>query len=494
MAVFDRDRLDAFGAENDDAVAVAVDCLEAGIERADPERATQEAVRVDDDGLVVGDERLPLGGVERVLVLGAGKGSDRVAAALVDALAEGSNDRGSGVDDGVVIVDEPADGVEPDPVDVVVGDHPLPSERGLAASRRVRERAAAAGESTLVLVVVTGGASALLADPVEGVPLDALRDVTGSLLDAGASIEEVNAVRKHVSRVKGGRLAASAAPARVVTVAVSDVVGDDPSVIGSGPTAPDDSTYADALAVLDRYDVNAVAVRDHLESGVRGDVAETPGADASCFERTSVHVVASASTAVAGAVDHAREEGFEPHVLSETVTGEARYVGREHAQVATAVSATGGPVEPPAVLISAGETIVSVTGSGTGGPNQEFVLARALELASAGDDSDAADLVDDDGHCDDSEGDCDDSDGDPGIVVAAVDTDGRDGSTDAAGAVLTGSALATPCDRERAREALADNDTYRFLDARDALLVSGSTGVNVNDLRVLVVPAGGRSD
>jgi hydroxypyruvate reductase len=373
-------------------------------------------------------------------------------------------------------------------VSVRVGDHPVPSERGVEATREVRELVAAADDRTLVLAAMTGGASALLAAPVESVGLEALRAVTSDLLDAGAAIDEVNAVRKHVSTVKGGRLAVAAAPARMLTVAVSDVVGDDLAVIGSGPTAPDASTFADALAVLDRYDVDAPAVRSHLEAGAAGGgwggVAETPGPDHEAFRGTdwgfdgaAYHVVASARTAVAGAVDAAASRGFEPTVLSTTVTGEASECGRFHAAVGREAAVAGDPVEAPAVLVSAGETTVTVSGDGDGGPNGEFVLGAALDLADGPRLPDGVD-----------------------VAVAAVDTDGRDGSTDDAGAVLAGDALADAELRDGARRALARNDATGFFERfergasddqdggrRGGRLRAGATGTNVNDLRVVVV-------
>jgi len=485
-----------------DAEAVAVSCLAAGVERADPVRATRDALSVSGSELVLDGERIDLAGFDRVVVVGGGKGSDRVASAVVDAL-DGRVDGGEdvvdgGVDDGVIVVDERStdaddaagEPIDTGPVEVRVGDHPIPSERGVESAVAARDVVADADASTLVLAVVTGGASALLPAPVDDVRLSALRDVTRDLLEAGAGIDEVNAVRKHVSALKGGRLAALAAPARVATIAVSDVVGDDPAVIGSGPTVPDESTYADALDGLSRYDIDAPAVRAHLERGARGDVPETPGPDDDVFDRTSYHVVASARTAVAGAVDAARDHGFEPCVLSTTVTGEARDAGRNHATVGRSVAGTGEPVAPPAVLVSAGETTVTVRGAGTGGPNQEFVLGGALEFADGfEDDCDGCDGGDHDGGDDGDDA----VDADHGVdvdgAIAAVDTDGRDGSTDAAGAVLAADALAGGDDDtvDAAREALAANDAYGFLVDRDALLFSGATGTNVNDLHVLVV-------
>jgi hydroxypyruvate reductase len=473
--------------ESGGVVEAAVGCLSAGVERADPARATREAVAVveDDAGgsvLVVGDDRYSLSGVERVVVLGGGKGSDRVAATLVDELA-------GRVTDGVVVVDEPTPDVDCGPVTVRVGDHPVPSERGVAGAQAVRALAASADASTLVLAVVTGGASALLPAPVDAVGLDALRSVTRALLDGGATIDEVNAVRKHVSALKGGRLAVAAAPARVVTVAISDVVGDDPSVIGSGPTVGDASTFAEALDVVDRYDLDAPAVRAHLEAGARGAVAESPAPESAVFDRTGYHVVASARTAVAGVLDEATERGFASTVLSTTVTGEARECGAFHAAVARDVADVDveegppgggeawGVVDPPAVLVSAGETTVAVSGDGTGGPNQEFVLGAAVAFASGPAVPANA-----------------------SVAVAAVDTDGRDGGSDVAGAVLSSDALDDASVEGRpaltaARDALARNDATGFLERYAAasdgvcggLLRSGATGTNVNDLRVVVV-------
>jgi len=456
------------GAGGEDAVAAAVACLAAGVERADPARATREAVELNDEEgvLRVGGESLALDGVSRVVVLGGGKGSDRVAAALVDAL-DGR------VDDGAVVVDEPATTADTGPVTVREGDHPVPAERGVDAAGAVRGLAEGADASTLVLAVVTGGASALLPAPVDDVGLEGVRSVTRDLLDAGASIGEVNAVRKHVSTLKGGRLAAAAAPARVATIAVSDVVGDDPGVVGSGPTVPDASTFADAVAVLDRHGVDAPAVRAHLSRGVDGAVPETPGSDDPAFDGTSYHVVASARTAVEGAVAAARDRGLDPCVLSTTVTGEASEAGRLHAAVVREAATAGDPVEPPAAIVSAGETTVTVTGDGDGGPNQEFALGAAVELA----DGPAAWR----------------DDGAVAAAVAAVDTDGRDGSTDAAGGVLAGDALLDGEGSDAgegvaaAREALDRKGAYGFLGARSALLSSGATGTNVNDLRVAVV-------
>jgi hydroxypyruvate reductase len=420
-------------------------CLEAGIDAALPERAVGRELSLDGDVLAVGGTTYDLAAFDRVLVLGAGKATGRLARALEALL-------GDRITGGCVVLDAPAD-PSLDHIETAVGEHPAPGAGSVAGARRVLELAREADERTLVLAAFTGGGSALLAAPADGLALADLRDVTERLLDAGAAIDEVNGVRKHCSAVKGGRLAAACAPATVVSLLVSDVVGDDPAVIASGPTVPDPTTYADALDTLDRYGIEASAVRAHLRGGRDGERGETPTAGDSAFGRGSVHVLASGRTALDAAGEVARERGYTPCLLAAGVEGEAREAGRFHAAVAREVLDSGGPVDPPAVLLSGGECTVTVRGDGVGGPNGEFALGAALHLPD-------------------------------GVVVGAVDTDGRDGSTDAAGALVDSG---TVSDGRGAREALAANDSHGYLDGVGALLRSGRTGTNVNDLRVVVV-------
>lgn len=424
---------------------LALDCIEAGIEAADPRTAVSAAIEVDEAGLTIDGVRYERDRFDEVVVVGAGKASGRMAVALEALL-------GDWLAGGVVVVPDP---VETQRIDAVVGGHPLPDQGSVAGARRVRELAESATERTLVLAAVTGGGSALLAEPAEGIGLDDLREATESLLAAGADIDEINAVRKHSSAVKGGGLVRAAAPATVVGLLVSDVVGDDPAVIASGPTAPDASTYADARAVLDRYGVDTPnPIRRRIEAGDRGDAPETPGPGAPAFDRVRNVVVANAWTALSAAESVATGRGLEPRVLSSRIRGEASEAGSVHAAIAEEVVATGNPVDPPSVLLSGGETTVSVEGSGAGGPNLEFALGAVLALPE-------------------------------GAVLACVDTDGEDGSTDAAGAIVD---AGTVTDRSAARHALDRNDAHGYLDDRDALVVTGPTGTNVNDLRVLVVP------
>ncbi len=424
---------------------MALDCVAAGIEAADPAVVVPERVSLDGDELTVAGETYDLGGYDRVLVVGGGNAAATVASALEGVLG----DRLAG---GVVITDNP---VEADAVSVLPGDHPVPSERGVDSTRELLSVAEGATEDDLVLAVITGGGSALLPAPAGDLSLADLQGTTEALLASGATIHEINAVRKHCSDVKGGQLAAALAPATVAGVVLSDVVGNDLDVIASGPITPDGSTFGDALNVVERYDVDLPdAVADRLRRGDRGEIGETPGEGDPAFERVTTHVIADGNTALESAAAVASERGYEPLVLSSRVRGEAREAAKTAAAIAEECAATGTPVEPPAVLLSGGETTVTITGDGTGGPNQEFALSAAVELSE------------------------------PGVTVASVDTDGIDGGSDAAGGIV-GADAEVP--RVEARDALADNDAGGFLESQDGVILTGPTNTNVNDLRVLIV-------
>ncbi|ELY97728.1 glycerate kinase type-2 family protein [Natrialba aegyptia] len=430
-----------------DRRTAAVDCLTAGIDAAHPRRVVEETVTLDDRGrtLVVDDTRIDLAAIDDVLVAGGGNAAGHVAAALESIL-------GDELDGGAVVTDDP---VAVDRVSIREGTHPLPSSENVDGTRDVLAVADAAGADDLVLAVVTGGASALLAAPAADVALSDLREVTEALLERGADIESINAVRKHCSAVKGGRLAGRAGPARVVGLVLSDVIGDPLGVIASGPTAPDQTTYADAIAVLEEYDVTPPSsVEAHLERGCDGD-GETPDADDPRVRTVDNHVLANADTAIEGAAREAAASGYDPVVLSTRVRGEARAAATTHVAVAEEIAATGRPVEPPAAVLSGGETTVTVRGDGDGGPNLEFSLQGALEL-----------------------------DPDAPIVLGSVDTDGFDGGTDVAGAVVDGE---TVTDRGAATAVLRENDAGGFFAGRGELVRTGATGTNVNDLRILVV-------
>ncbi|AKH97159.1 glycerate kinase type-2 family protein [Halanaeroarchaeum sulfurireducens] len=428
----------------DPAREVALSCLEAGIDAARPDRVVADAVDLSDDRLRVGDATYDLDPFSRIVVLGGGKAAAHVAAAVERVLGER-------LDDGVVVTDDP---VSLETATVLPGDHPVPSQRGVESTRRLVETAHSLDEATLVIGVITGGGSSLLAAPAEGISLSDLQETTEALLRSGATIHEINAIRKHCSAVKGGQLAEAVAPATVVSLVISDVVGNDLDVIASGPLVPDGSTFQDAIAVLDDHDVTVPeSVRDHLDAGAAGRIPETPAATDPTFDRVHSHVIADGFTAAAAAAEAAVDAGYEPSILSSLIEGEARDVGEFHAAIVDEVAATGNPVEPPAVVLSGGETTVTVTGDGRGGPNQEFALSAALATDAA-------------------------------AAIAAVDTDGVDGNSAAAGAILASDDIDDP---DRARAVLDDHDVTPYLDELDALVATGPTGTNVNDLRAVVV-------
>jgi hydroxypyruvate reductase len=427
----DRDRLAATRAHG-----LALDCLTAGIEAARPERAVERHCSLGGDVLRIREAEYDLSEYESVRVLGGGKAADDLAAAFEALL-------GDRIDGGVVVTNEAT--AAPERVTVREGEHPTPGAGSLSGANAVLDAARDADERTLVIAAIAGGGSALLCAPVAGLSIEDVRAVTDGLLNAGASIDEINVVRRACSEIKGGGLAAAAAPATVVGVLVSDVVGDTLSVIASGPTVPTGTDPAGALDVLDRYDLDAPAIEGYLRTA-------DPRAPADVDVEN--HVVVSGRDAVEAAEATAAERGYSTCILSTRIEGEARTAGRIHAAIGTEAAEHGDPVEPPAVVLSGGETTVRVTGGGTGGPNQEFALAAAGGLPES-------------------------------AVLGAIDTDGEDGSTDAAGALVDAETIEDP---EAARRALSDNDSYGFLEPRGGLLHTGATGTNVNDLRVLVLP------
>ena len=437
---------------------LALDCLAAGIEAADPARLTRAAVSLADGTLTVGDASYDLTDYDEVRVLGGGKAAAVVAVELEAIL-------GDTLDGGLIITDSPAvSPVSTQRVEVLAGDHPIPSERGVAHTRLLLDAAETADEATLILGVITGGGSALMAAPAGELSLADLRATTDALLASGATIDEINAVRKHCSAIKGGRLAAATQPAAVCSLVISDVVGNDRATIASGPLVGDPTTYADARGVLDRYDCDVpAAVIDYLGRGAAGEIDETPTPGDPVFGSVTTTIIGDGLTAVEAAADRASEAGFDPLVLSSQIRGEAREAAKTQVAVAEEIQASSQPIAPPAVVVSGGETTVTVDGDGTGGPNQEFALSAAVELAAAADSNAGGAATD--------------------TVVAAVDTDGIDGPTDAAGGIVDSETIAPGI----GRNALAANDATAALDAANARIETGPTGTNVNDLRVVVV-------
>jgi len=383
----------------------------------------------------------------RTLVIGAGKG----AAAMARAVEQHWKGDISGL-----VVTRYEHGVDCQHIEVVEAAHPVPDEAGRAAAGRMLEMVKGLTENDLVLCLITGGGSALLSLPAPGISLEQKQALNKALLRSGATISEMNCVRKHLSAIKGGRLALACAPARVVTLLISDVPGDDPGVIASGPTLPDPTTCDDALAVLKKYRIEVPPnVRKHLETGE----GETPKPGDPRFARNEHHVIAIAQDALEAAADYAEQAGIKPYILSDGIEGESRDVALVHAAMAKQVASRGQPFQKPCVIISGGETTVTVRGSGRGGRNAEFLLSLAVAL---------------EGH--------------PDIHAVACDTDGIDGSEDNAGALYSPDSLARGAEKDlRAKTLLENNDGYGFFSALDDLVVSGPTRTNVNDFRAVLI-------
>jgi glycerate 2-kinase len=436
----------------------------AALRAADPERAVGSALERSGGSLRAGSAVYDLGAYDRVIVVGAGKATARMARAAEAALGD--------LLSGGVIVVKYGHTVPLGRVEQVEASHPLPDEAGVRGTSRIMDLLRDADHRTLVLCLLSGGGSALLVAPAEGIRLADKQQVTDLLLRAGATINELNAVRKHLSQVKGGRLARLAAPATIAALALSDVIGDRLDVIASGPTVADPSTYGEALAVLDRYGLREqvpAAARGLLERGASGLVAETPKDGDDCFRNARTDVVGSLALALEEARNEAERLGYEAGVLTSALEGEARAAARFLAAQAREARATVGA--KPRCLISGGETTVRVTGHGRGGRNQELALAFALEI-----------------------------EGLEGVTLLSAGTDGTDGPTDAAGAIVDGDTA------RRARQARIDpawhldyNDSYTFFVRLDAAtggtshLRTGPTGTNVMDVQIMLISGNDRS-
>ncbi len=419
----------------------ALQIFRAALDAADPQHAVLRHVQSDGRVLIVGKQRYSLTDIDRVFVVGAGKASAGMASAVERLL-------GRRITDGLVNV--------PDGVTARVrrtklhtARHPLPDERGIAGAHKIAELAHQAGVRDLVIALISGGASALLPAPVPGLSLEQKQSITKALMNGGATIHELNAVRKHLSTIKGGQLAALAYPARVISLIFSDVIGDDLDVIGSGPTVGDRTTCVQARAILDKY---GVEVAPEL-------LQETPKPNDDRLKRTQNLIIGSNRLAIDAAAVRARELGYKPLVLSTMIEGETREIANMHAAIVKEILANNRPAKRPVCILSGGETTCTVRGSGSGGRNQEFVLAAAIALQGAKD-----------------------------IEIFSGGTDGLDGPTDAAGATADGDTVARAAALGMdARAFLNDNDSYHFFAPINGLVKTGPTGTNVMDVRAILI-------
>jgi hydroxypyruvate reductase len=428
--------------------------FEASLAAADPILLVRRSLQLDGAILQAGKRLYDLARYSNLYVVGAGKAAAKMARA-VEALL------GERIAGGIVIVKH-GHSIPLKKLKIVEAGHPIPDPAGIRATEAIIRLLRRTQKNDLILCLVSGGASALLSCPVVGLSLQDKQRTTQALLNCGARIQEVNAIRKHISGIKGGRLAELAYPSTVLSLILSDVIDDSMDNIGSGPTAPDSSTFADCLSIIDRYglgDMIPLAVTTFLKKGAAGEIADTPKADNPIFQQVQNLLIGNNQLALVAAKEKAQALGYNTLILSSSVEGEATRVAIDHVVSARDVLSSSSPVRPPACIISGGETTVTIRGAGLGGRNQEFALAAALEI-----------------------------DGLNGIVVLSGGTDGTDGPTDAAGGIVDGTTVQRARDQGlNARSYLERNDSYPLLKAVGDLLITGPTLTNVMDLRLILI-------
>lgn len=433
-----------------DAVAI----FQAGVKSVDPVKAVRSHLKIQDSKLLVGIKPYDLDQFEHIYVIGAGKASATIAQAIEKIF-------GDQVKTGIINV-KYGHSLPLKTIKINQAGHPVPDEAGLKGTQQIIQLLKQTREKDLVLFLISGGGSALLPYPAEGLTLEDKQKTTKCLLECAATIHEINAVRKHISQVKGGRLARLAYPSTLISLILSDVIGDNLDIIASGPTVPDRSTFSDCLKILEKHHIREdipSPVLALLENGARGEIEETPKRDDPAFRKTQNIIIGSNRLAVEAAKQKAEKSGYNSLILSTFIEGETKEIAKAHTAIAKEILKTEDPIPKPACVISGGETTVSVKGQGLGGRNQEFALAAAIEI-----------------------------DGLEGVVILSGGTDGTDGPTDAAGAIADGMTI------QRAKDAgldaehhLRENDSYHFFQALDDLLITGPTLTNVMDLRLVMV-------
>lgn len=433
----------------------ALTILGSALDAVDPKEAIYNKVKAKGSKLHVDGKTYDLARFRLVYLVGGGKAGGPMAEAVESLLG----DRLTG---GVVnILQGTEDKYHVNHVKLVGASHPVPDEAGVRGVEEMLSTVTGLTSNDLVIVIISGGGSALMPSPAEGITLDDLQTITGRLLKRGATINDLNAVRKHLDSFKGGQLAKRCQPAEVLSLILSDVVGDPLDTIASGPTAPDSTTWADAESVLKKYDSWESApepIRRRIEKGLVGEIPDTPKANDPAFSKTRNIVVANNSYAAEAASNMATELGYNSMILSTMVEGEARQVGSVYAGVAREVASRGRPIRVPAVIIIGGETTVDVKGSGKGGRNQEVALGAAKKIAGLP------------------------------CLVASLATDGLDGPTDSAGAIVDGSTVGKIAKLNLSiDDTLKNNDAYHLFEKIGDILITGPTGTNVNDLALILV-------
>ena len=439
-----------------DARRIALDCILSALNAVNPKQAVFNTVKRRENLLVIGRYKFDLTEYRNIYVLGGGKASGLMAEAIEEIL-------GDKITSGIINVLKGTEKmVKTKKIKINGATHPIPGEEGVNSTKAMLEIARKAGKDDLIIALISGGGSALMPCPADPVTLEDKKTVTNLLLKCGATINEINVVRKHLSEFKGGQLAKTAYPATLVNLIISDVVGDPLDIIASGPTVPDSSTFQDAYNVLKKYNLlNKIPenIKKRIQLGLSGKIEETPKPGDKIFRNVHNILIASNRTACVAAVKKARELGINSMLLSTYIEGEARHVGAVLAGLAKEIHNYDTPIKKPAVIVCGGETTVTVVGNGKGGRNQELALGSALKISGLN-----------------------------GIVIASVGTDGKDGTSDAAGAIVDGQTL------KRAQKLgldatkyLANNNSYMFFKKLGDAIFTGTTGTNVNDLIIIVV-------
>lgn len=430
------------------------DIFYCGLKAVEPGAAIKRYCHLADDHLYIGNRVYDLLQFNNLFVIGAGKATAPMASALENIL-------GKRITKGVISV-KYNHVTELSNVRQIEAGHPIPDENGIKGTNTILGMAKDAGEDDLILCLISGGGSALLPGPARGLTLQNKQDTMHVLLSCGAAIHEINTIRKHISQIKGGNLARIAYPATLISLILSDVVGDVPDIIASGPSVPDSSTFHDCMKIIDRYHIIKElpeSIVKHIKEGMSGNIPENPKQNDRIFEKTHNLIVGSNMEAILSAQKKAESLNYNTIVLSSMIEGETRHVARVHTAIAREIRKTGLPVQPPACILSGGETTVTIKGKGKGGRNQEFALASAFDIAE-----------------------------EKNIAVFSGGTDGNDGPTDAAGAISDTDTIkkATELGLDPGKY-LANNDSYHFFKQTGDLFITGPTNTNVMDLRIILV-------
>ncbi len=427
--------------------------LDYTLKEALPETTINKTVKLENDILKITDKKFALSNLNNIFVIGSGKATYRMAKSLHNILGEK-------ISRGIITIKESSK-KDIGPIKVIQAGHPLPTDQGVKGANGILSLAEKTDKKDLIIALISGGGSSLLAAPLNGVSLTDLQKTNELLLSSGASIKEINTIRKHISKIKGGRLSGAAYPANLISLIISDVVGDDLSTIASGPTVGDSTTYKDAYEILEKFDLMKKippSILNIIKSGTEGKIRETPGPEDKTLSKTFNRIILNSTKALESAQKKAIELGYNTYILSSKLEGIARKVGAYHAETAKEINLSGTPVKPPAIVLSGGECVVSLDeiGKEEGGPNQECVIGFAEKINSS-----------------------------EKTAFLSVDTDGIDGYSSFAGGIIGGNKM--KISGKGIEEALRKHSSSNFLRKIGGGIITGETGTNVNDLRILGV-------